>query len=172
MQGEQQPFFVDLQLNMAVILSILLLILTGIILLVLEILILPGLIAGIIGAIMVISGVWYSFHVYGPEVGMYVSLGTLALTGITIYFSFRYNVWRKFSLQQQNDSRIDRVDEMDIKPGTIGTTISAVRPSGTAMFNHRKIEVQSMGELIETNTQVEVVEVLPNKLIVRKHVTS
>ncbi|MEZ5067536.1 MAG: hypothetical protein R2847_03225 [Bacteroidia bacterium] len=105
-----------------------------------EILILPGLIAGIIGAIMVIPGVWYSFHVYGPEVGMYVSLGTLALTGITIYFSFRYNVWRKFSLQQQNDSRIDRVDEMDIKPGTIGTTISAVRPSGTAMFNHRKIE--------------------------------
>lgn len=156
---------------MAVFLSILLLIITGIILLVLEILILPGLIAGIIGSIMIMGGVWYSFHIYGAQVGAYTALGTLALTGITLYFAFRYNVWRKFSLQQQNDSRLDRVDEMDIKPGAVGITISAVRPSGTAMFNHRKIEVQSMGDLIETNTQVEVVEVLPNKLIVRKHIT-
>ncbi|MBS1764665.1 MAG: NfeD family protein [Bacteroidetes bacterium] len=157
---------------MAVFLSILLLIIIGIVLLVLEILILPGLIAGIIGSIMVIAGVWYSFHVYGSEIGSYTALGTLLLTGITIYFSFRYNVWRKFSLEQKNDSKLTRVDEMDVQPGAIGTTISAVRPSGTAMFNHRKIEVQSMGELIETNTQVEVVEVLPNKLIVRKHATS
>jgi membrane-bound ClpP family serine protease len=39
---------------------------------------------------------------------------------------------------------------------------------GMGMFNHKKVEVQSMGEMIDANSTIEVIEVLPNKLIVKK----
>lgn len=153
---------------MGTIFTIILLILAGIVLLILEILILPGLIAGIIGALMILGGIWYSFHELGNTAGTIVALSTLTVTLATIYLAFRYNVWRRFSLQQSSDSKIERVDEMDIKSGDHGKTLSALRPMGTAVFHNKKVEVQSLGEMIEANATVEVIEVLANKLIVKK----
>ena len=153
---------------MGTIFTIILLILVGIVLLILEILILPGLIAGIIGALMILGGIWYSFHELGNTAGTIVALSTLTVTLATIYLAFRYNVWRRFSLQQSSDSKIERVDEMDIKIGDQGKAPSVLRPMGTAVFNNKKIEVQSLGEMIEANATIEVIEVLTNKLIVKK----
>ena len=153
---------------MGTIFTIILLILVGIVLLILEILILPGLIAGIIGALMILGGIWYSFHELGNTAGTIVALSTLTVTLATIYLAFRYNVWRRFSLQQSSDSKIVRVDEMDIKIGDQGKALSVLRPMGTAVFNNKKIEVQSLGEMIEANATIEVIEVLTNKLIVKK----
>ena len=154
---------------MGTIFTIILLILVGIVLLILEILILPGLIAGIIGALMILGGIWYSFHELGNTAGTIVALSTLTVTLATIYLAFRYNVWRRFSLQQSSDSKIERVDEMDIKIGDQGKALSVLRPMGTAVFNNKKIEVQSLGEMIEANATIEVIEVLTNKLIVKKY---
>ncbi|MCW5920693.1 MAG: NfeD family protein, partial [Bacteroidetes bacterium] len=92
----------------------------------------------------------------------------ITVTSATIYLAFRYNVWRRFSLQQSSDSKIERVDEMDIKIGDQGKALSVLRPMGTAVFNNKKIEVQSLGEMIEANATIEVIEVLTNKLIVKK----
>ena len=153
---------------MGTLFTIILLILAGIVLLILEILILPGLIAGIIGALMILGGIWYSFHELGNTAGTIVALSTLTVTLSTIYLAFRYNVWRRFSLQQSSDSKIERVDEMDIKSGDHGKALSALRPMGTAVFHNKQVEVESLGEMIEANATVEVIEVLANKLIVKK----
>ena len=161
-------FLLCLLPKMGTIFIIILLILVGIIMLILEILILPGLIAGIIGALMILGGIWYSFHELGNTAGTIVALSTLTVTLATIYLAFRYNVWRRFSLQQSSDSKIERVDEMDIKIGDQGKALSVLRPMGTAVFNNKKIEVQSLGEMIEANATIEVIEVLTNKLIVKK----
>jgi len=147
---------------------LILLILVGIALLILEILLLPGLIAGIIGSAMVITGVSLVYKTYGNTVGNIVAVSSGLLSAAAIYFSFRYNVWKRFSLQHDNKSNITRVDALNIKPGDIGRSISAIRPMGTVMFGNEKVEVQTFGELIDTNTDVEVVQVMPNKLIVKK----
>jgi membrane-bound ClpP family serine protease len=153
---------------MATIISIILLILAGIVLLILELLILPGLVAGIVGGILLIAGIWYSFHEYGSTTGFITAFATLALTLLSLYLTFKYNIWRRFSLEKANDSKISRVDEMNINPGDTGKSLSAIRPMGMGMFNHKKVEVQSMGEMIDANSSIEVIEVLPNKLIVKK----
>ncbi len=155
-------------ISMGIIFSIIILILCGIILLVLEILILPGLIAGIIGALMILGGIWYSYRELGNTAGTITALSTITLTAATIYLAFRYNVWRRFSLQNASDSRIDRVDELNFKPGDIGKSISAIRPMGTAIFDNKRVEVQSQGEMIDANTDIEIIEVMVNKLIVKK----
>ena len=144
------------------------LIIVGILLLILEILLLPGLVAGIIGSAMVIVGVSITYNTYGNTVGHIVAGSSAALSALAVYFSFRYNVWKRFSLQHDNQSNITRVDALSIKPGDIGRSISAIRPMGTVMFGNEKVEVQTFGEMIDTNTDVEVVQVMPNKLIVKK----
>jgi len=161
-------FLLCLLPKMGTIFIIILLILVGIIMLILEILILPGLIAGIIGALMILGGIWYAFQELGNTVGSIIALITITVTSATIYLAFRYNVWRRFSLQQSSDSKIERVDEMDIKTGEQGKALSALRPMGTAVFHNKKVEVQSLGEMIEANSTVEVIEVMANKLIVKK----
>lgn len=147
---------------------LILLILVGILLLILEILMLPGLIAGIIGSAMIIVGVYITYHTYGNTVGNIVAVSSFVLSALALYFSFRYNVWKRFSLHHANHSNIARVDALNIKVGDIGHSISAIRPMGTAMFDNEKVEVQTFGEMIDTNTDVEVVQVMPNKLIVKK----
>jgi membrane-bound ClpP family serine protease len=75
------------------------LIVVGIILLVLEILILPGLIAGIAGVVFMLIGILWTFSEYGRTVGIYTSIATVLLTGISLYISFKSKVWSRLSLK-------------------------------------------------------------------------
>ncbi len=135
---------------------------------ILEILILPGLIAGIIGSSMMLIGVWLSYSNYGSTVGNITACATIVATVLAIYFAFKSNAWKKFSLEQASEGKITRTDEMNINVGDVGKSISAIRPMGTAIFGNIKVEVQSNGEMIEASTSVEVIEVLQNKLIVKR----
>jgi membrane-bound ClpP family serine protease len=150
------------------LLFIILLILTGIALLILEILVVPGLIVGIMGGIAVLAGISMSFSIYGRSIGYSVAAGSLFAMALSIYLAFRYNVWKKFSLHQKSDAKIAGVSDFNIQPGDIGKSISAIRPMGTAMFNNQRIEVQTFGEMIETNSTIQVVEIAPNKILVKK----
>lgn len=144
------------------------LIVIGIVLLILEILILPGLIAGIIGSIMILTGIILSYKTYGDFYGNLVLAGTTALTGTSIWYAFKSKAWERFSLKEVSDSTVTRVDKLNIKTGDAGVSLSVIRPAGTALFDTKKIEVHSRGEIIDSNKIIEVIEVLPNKLIVKE----
>lgn len=144
------------------------LILIGIVLLILEILILPGLIAGILGGIMVITGVVLSYKNYGEFYGNITLAITSLVSFVSIWYSFKSRAWERFSLKEVSNAKMDRVDELNIKEGDVGVSLSVIRPAGTALFDHKKIEVHSMGEIIDSNKIIEVIEVLPNKLLVRE----
>jgi membrane-bound ClpP family serine protease len=152
------------------LLTIVFLILIGIVLLILEILILPGLIAGIIGGILIITGIILTYTNYGNTYGHITFAATAIVTGISIWYAFKSRVWERFGLQQTSDGKIIRLDELNIQPGDAGITLSVVRPSGTALFDNKKLEVHSRGEIIDSNKIIEVIEVLPNKLIVKEKV--
>ena len=149
-------------------LTIAVLIIVGIILVILEILIIPGLIAGLIGGAMMLTGIYMTYKNYGNTIGHITALSTIALSILAIYFAFKSSAWKKVSLHQTSQGKLTRADEMQIHVGDVGKSVSAIRPMGTAMFGNTKVEVQSNGEMIDTNSDVEVIEVLSNKLIVRK----
>lgn len=149
-------------------LTIAFLIIIGIVLLILEILILPGLIAGIIGSVLIIIGIVLTYKNYGDFYGNLTLASTAVLTGASVWYAFKSKAWERFSLKEVSDGKVTRVDQLNIKTGDAGVSLSVIRPAGTALFDTKKIEVHSRGEIIDSNKIIEVIEVLPNKLIVKE----
>jgi membrane-bound ClpP family serine protease len=147
------------------------LILIGIILLVLEILVLPGMIAGIVGGLLLLFGVWSMYNQYGTMAGNIALASTIALTGIAIYASLKSKAWSRFGLKDTIDGRVNEVSALGIAEGDEGRTLSALRPSGTAVFNGQKVEAQTSGDMLDAGSKVVVVKVLPNKVLVKMKVS-
>ncbi len=148
--------------------TIILVILIGIVLLVLEILVLPGLVAGIIGAILIITGILWMYKDFGSTAGHYTTLATVALSIGAVYYSLKSQAWQRFGLKDSLQGRANEIDKTEIKEGDEGLSISALRPMGTIMVNNIRVEAQTNGEMISGNTEVIVIKVLTNKVIVKE----
>ncbi len=136
--------------------AILLLILLGLVLVVVEIIFIPGTtLVGILGIAFAALGVFLGFTVFGSETGMWLLVGT-AVAGIgSVLLSVRNKSWQRFSLDKSIDSRVNE-DEVLVAVGARGTTISNLRPSGTADFDGRIFEVRTNGYHLEAGTAVRV----------------
>ncbi len=148
------------------ILAIILLIAIGIALLVLEILVLPGLIAGIIRGVFILAGVLMTYSNYGSEAGHLTAIASAILSAGTVIYFLRSKSWQKFGLNSKLEGKTNEVDKLPVSEGDTGITISALRPMGTIMINNLRIEAQTKGEMIPENTQVKIISVLPNKVLV------
>jgi membrane-bound ClpP family serine protease len=143
-------------------------IILGIILVVLEILVLPGLVSGIIGVLMIVVGVSMSYTEFGQQGGL-ITLGfSIIGTLLAIYLSFKRRSWKRFGLKDTIDSHVNDVEVTGVEPGAVGIALSALRPSGTVQIDNNKMEANSLGEWIDTDSKIEVIEVLPNKVIVKQ----
>lgn len=147
--------------------SIIAIILFGIFLLVLEILVLPGLITGIIGALFMIIGITMMYKNYGNVYGNVTLVSTIALSIGSFVYALKSKVWMRFSLKNTIDSKVIDLQTENIAEGTLAIAISALRPMGSVLINGNKYEAQTNGEYIEANTEVIVTKVMSNKLLVK-----
>lgn len=147
------------------------LILIGILLLVLEILILPGFIAGVIGGIFLLVSIVWMYKAHGDTAGHITAASTMVVTFLAIYGSLKSRAWKRYGLNDTIDGRVNDVGKLNINEGDEGRTISALRPSGTILLNDIKVEAQTNGELVDVGTKVIVTKVLPNKVIVKIKIT-
>ncbi|MBL7927992.1 MAG: NfeD family protein [Bacteroidia bacterium] len=148
------------------ILAIILLIAIGIALLILEILVLPGLIAGIIGGVFILAGVLITYSNYGSEAGHITAILSAVISSATVIYFLRSKSWQRFGLNSKLEGKTNEVDKLPVAEGDYGITISALRPMGTIMVGNIRIEAQTKGEMIAENTQVKIIRVLPNKVLV------
>jgi len=147
--------------------SIIVLIFIGIELLVLEILVLPGLIAGIIGGILIISGITWMYASFGNNAGNITALTAAIATGAAVYFSLRSKAWERFGLKDSLEGKTNEVSKLDLHEGDEGVSVSALRPMGIVMVNNQRVEAQTNGELLPQNSKVIVKKILPNKILVQ-----
>ena len=120
------------------------LLLFGIGLLVLEVVILPGLIAGIIGGLFILFALGWVFAQYGNAIGICTSIATLAVTGLVLYFALRSKLWKRFSLTDSlQGNKMNVIDDDQISVGDIAKALSALRPMGTIIIGNKKIEAQT-----------------------------
>ncbi|NNF01400.1 MAG: hypothetical protein HKN22_01830 [Bacteroidia bacterium] len=143
------------------------LIIFGIALLLLEILVVPGLVMGVIGVIFIVCGVSFTYIEYGVAVGNYTAAGTVVVTILSIILALRSKAWKRFGLKEELTGKVNVFDSLGIKVGDIGVTVSALRPMGSVLIINEKIEAESRGDFIAANTPIEVVQILPNKIIVK-----
>ena len=156
---------------MSSVFAIILLIVFGILLILLEFLVVPGItIAGLGGLAMLIGGVYLAYDAYGAMIGTYTLVGTLIASSVALVLALRSNTWKRFMLNSEIKSHaFDKEDESlpDLKPGDTGITVSRVAPVGKVRVGDIYIEAKAQNAYLDPNTEVVVVKVFPNQIIVK-----
>lgn len=147
-----------------------LVILLGIIFLLAEIFLLPGLtVSGIAGFIFFVGGIAYAYMYMGTRAGNF----TLVISSFLIMGSFLYFIksksLRRIALTTNIDAKVDTSDLKKINKGDIGITQSRLNPIGKVFINDLTVEAKSIdGEMIDEDTEVEVIKVEWTNILVAK----
>lgn len=148
--------------------AVILLIIVGLLLVLVEFFVLPGTnVAGIIGILLIIGGIFFSYRDLGTPTAHYVLLVSVLLMAGSIAGALRSNTWNKLSLHTSIDGKMVTVDENAVKPGDQGTTVTRLNPIGKVMINDTMYEAKSGHQYIDPHTPVEVVKLNGNQLIVK-----
>ena len=149
------------------IIIIIFLILVGILLLMLEFAVIPGVtVAGIGGALMLLTAVFLAFKSYGIGIG-FATLGfVLLITPVLFYNFLKSKAGKKMILDSAIIGRSTEIKANTIHPGDEGVTISRLAPIGKARINGEVVEAKSISGILDPHTRVRVVELLKTQIIV------
>lgn len=148
------------------------LILFGLILIVAEIIFVPGTtLVGIVGFLFLAVGVGLSFRYFGSETGWTIVGISGAISGLVFYYSFKANVWGRFSLKSSSNSKVNEGEMAAVTVGIEGVAVSALRPMGKADLNGKMYEVKTLGEYADAGTRVRVINVISHQIIVEPIIT-
>jgi membrane-bound ClpP family serine protease len=139
----------------------------GLLLILIEIFIVPGFIVGIVGFVMVVVGVYFTYNDHGKfYANILLALIAVVMTIVVVY-AFRNGAWDMFSNKETISGKANDIQELEIKIGDTGKTISALRPSGIADINNQRVEVHSEGSFIPSGAEVQVNKIIKNKIYIK-----
>jgi membrane-bound ClpP family serine protease len=149
---------------------IIFLIIIGLLLFIIEFMLIPGItVAGIGGAVCLVTGIIFAFASQGVSTGLLV-LGITALVMIVLtVLMLKANTWNKFMLKTSIDGKVDTVGagEGKVRSGDKGITVTRLAPGGKVLVNGEYFEAKSIDILIDPKKEVEVIRIDDNKLIVK-----
>lgn len=143
------------------------LLLVGAILLLLET-VLPGLVAGTVGLLCLVTAVYLAYTEFGVSTGNTV----LAVVGVGLMVgTFAWIKWlpesriaKRFVSKGQVGSLNNEQREL---LNQTGRTLTVLRPSGMALINGRRVDVVTEGQLVERDVSVRVVAIEGLRVVVR-----
>ena len=140
----------------------------GLVFLLVEILVTPGVVLGIIGLGFISFGVFQAYKVYGNNTGNIVLFSVGVVTISVVLFALKSGVWTKMASTGviSGKAKENAVDLVQV--GDQGKALSAMRPLGTGLINGKKVEVSSEGEAIATGSPIEVIRINRNKIFIKK----
>jgi membrane-bound ClpP family serine protease len=143
------------------------LILFGLFLIVAEIIFVPGTtLVGIVGFVFLILGIGLSFNYFGSETG-WTTVGVSSVaSGLILYYSFKANVWTRFSLKSSSNSKVNEGELDSLTVGSEGHAVSALRPVGKAEIENKMYEVKTLGEYLDSGKKIRVIRIVSNQIIV------
>ena len=131
----------------------------GLTLLTLEIVAIPGGIAGGIGILMLAFGIWWTYNKYGTTAGTCVLVGCVVLTIVFLAFLLKSKTWKRFSLNEESDSKVNQIDDKAIQVGARGKTVARLAPTGKALIDGEMVEVHAINKFIDPDKPIVVVAV-------------
>jgi membrane-bound ClpP family serine protease len=146
---------------------ILALLIIALCLIIIELVFIPGTtFVGLLGLFFAIAGIVISYRSLGSETGFYILLGMSVTTLAALVYSFKAGVWTKFSLKSSIDSRVNEGLMASLHIGDMGKSVSTLRPVGKAEFNSRQYEVKTLGEYLDKDKTVRIINIEANQIIV------
>ena len=151
------------------ILSILwvLLLVFGFIMFMVELFVFPGTsVAGIAGIVAVVYGLIRIFTDMGSTAGWIALIAVVAVCSAMIVWFIRTKSWKKITLDEKLDNKVNVIDEQKVKVGDEGKAVSRLVPMGQASFAGEIFEVHSIDGFLDQRTTIKVVKVENNKIFV------
>ena len=148
--------------------AIIVFLVVGAVLIALELVALPGGVAGILGAVAMIIGIWQTYAQYGTCWGNIALIASVVVVLALLLLMMRNKTWSKMGLKEEVASKVNTVDEEKIAVGATGTTISRLSPAGKAVINGQTCEVHTVSEFIDENKPVEVIKIDGYLIIVKE----
>ncbi len=140
----------------------------GLLLIMFEVFILPGItVAGVLGTIIVVVGVYKSY----VELGMMEGHLTLLIAGVAMVAAFMasYKTAEHMALDYTLTSRVnEHTENQAVKVGDTGIAFGDIRPLGKATINGQVYEVRSTGDFIGDDSEIIVVKMDGNRILVKK----
>jgi len=149
---------------------IIFLIILGLLLFVVEFMLIPGVtIAGIGGAVCLVTAMVFSFASFGTQTGLLILGITVIVMIVLTVLMLKAGTWKKFTLKTTLDGKVDTVgaEEGRVKVGDRGVTVTRLVPGGKVLVNGEYFEGKSIDILIDPKQEIEVVRIDDNKLIVK-----
>lgn len=136
----------------------------GLALLFVELLI-PGGIVGSLGAIALVVAIYLSFH----HLGVVAGIVAIVLSGIFAVLAFRFTL-RRLTLSKSMEASEGHVSASEVLKellGAEGVAHTPLRPSGIAIFEGKKVDVVTDGDMVDKDTKVKVTRVEGGRVVVR-----
>lgn len=131
----------------------------GVLLFALEIVALPGGIAGAFGLLLTGFGVWQSYLIWGPTIGNTILCICAGIIIVLLAIFLKAKTWKRFSLDEESDSVVNQIDQVALAVGAHGTTVARLAPTGKALFDGQLVEVHAINKFIDPDRPIEVVAV-------------
>ena len=134
-----------------------------------EFLLIPGsLVAGLLGALSLVSGVYIAYTTLGTSAGNITLTIACILSFVLVIISLRAKTWKRFSQKSKVTSTVEtELDNVEIKPGDTGVAKSRLAPIGLVSIKGIDIEAKSTGSYIDPRTEVVVLKVEKARIIVK-----
>ena len=152
--------------------TIFILVVTGILLMTMEVFV-PGGILGLIGGVLAVLGIYYSFSGYGMVFGMAILLISVVVLGVLIVMAFKlipHTRAGQWFILGEEVSKAKGVHSDSYTGSNLvgkeGVTESLLRPAGIAQIEGQRVDVMTEGEYVEPSTRIRVIRVDGNRVVV------
>jgi len=142
----------------------------GVVLLFLE-MFLPGMIAGITGAILLIAAVFNAYYDLGTAAGNVTLFAVTAATAGLWWFwatKFQHTRFGRRMTLTAADTGTSQAAGLAQLVGQTGNAITPLRPSGTILIGGKRVDAITGGDFIEKGTGVRVVRFEGSGVIVHR----
>lgn len=145
--------------------------LVGILVIIAEIILPSGGILSILAAGLFGYSLFIVFAHISSSAGMAFIIADLILIPVLVYFGIKFLAKSPVTLRK----KLSREDGVTSQPldqndylGTQGRALTDLRPSGVAMIDEERLDVVTRGEYIEKQTEIIVIAVRGNQIIVKQ----
>lgn len=129
----------------------------GLLLLALEIVALPGGVAGVFGMGLLVFGIWQSYLLWGNAAGNTILIVCSAITAVLLFLFLKAKTWKRFSLKEESSGMVNVADTDNVAIGDTGRTIARLAPTGKALIDNRVVEVHAINQFVDPDRPIRVV---------------
>ncbi|MBR0361501.1 MAG: nodulation protein NfeD [Paraprevotella sp.] len=134
-----------------------------------EIFIVPGIsLAGIAALVCMIIANYITFSLFGTAVGGWVLIASIIFCSLLGVWAARSKFLEKYWLHKSIDSTAATTEQLSVKVGEEGTSITRLALIGNADINGNVIEVKSADGFIDEGTPIVVVRVEEAQITVKR----